>query len=207
MDKEAIAAEWNRRASQDGFYAVMSRRWTLTQCEEVHQQHVQLLLDWLGPLQGKRILDAGSGIGRLSAVIVQHNAVVVGVDTSEVMLSKAKAALSIPQAVFLYASLDQLPLETASFDGALAIMVLQHLLEETRFVGALDELARVVKPGGRILIVDGTAETRYQPANSPVTLVRTLSDYDTLKTSCIMLNFSKLISAGDDYSAMVWERR
>jgi len=206
MDRKALAREWNRRASQDGLYAVMSRRWTPTQCEEVNVQHAQVLLNWLGPLDGKLILDAGCGIGRLSAIITQQNATVVGVDTSEVMLSKARAALPLPQALFLQASLDALPLESASVDGALTVMVLQHLLEETLFVKALEELARVVKPGGRILIIDGIGETRYQPANSPVTLVRTLSDYETLKTSCRMLNFSNLVCAGDDYSVLVWER-
>lgn len=206
MDQKALAREWNRRASQDGLYAVMSRRWTPMQCEEVNTQHTQVLLNWLGPLEGKHILDAGCGIGRLSAIITQQNATVIGVDTSEVMLSKARAVLSPPQALFLQASLDALPLESASVDGALAVMVLQHLLEEPLFIRALDELVRVVKPGGRILIIDGIGKTRHQPENSPVTLVRTFSDYDTLKVSCRLLNFSKLVCAGDDYTVLVWER-
>jgi ubiquinone/menaquinone biosynthesis C-methylase UbiE len=122
------------------------------------------------------------------------------------MLSKARAALPFPQAFFLQASLDALPLESTSFDGALAVMVLQHLLEEAQFLKALDELVRVVKPGGRILIIDGIGKTRYQPTNSPVTFVRILPDYDTLKNSCRLLSFSKLVCAGDDYSVLVWER-
>ncbi len=170
MERKALAREWNRRASQDGLYAVMSRRWTTTQCEEVNTQHARVLLDWLRPLDGKHILDAGCGIGRLSAIITQQNATVVGVDTSEVMLSKARAILSFPQALFLQASLDALPLESASVDGALAVMVLQHLLEEALFVKALDELARVVKPGGRILIIDGKQSLQERCYESFLTL-------------------------------------
>lgn len=207
MERANRADEWDRRARQEGLYAVMSRRWTPEQCQEVHQQHIQLLLNWLSPLRGKWVLDLGCGIGRLSSVLLKHGAVVVGVDTNETMLQKAKTNLEGTQAFFLHGTADHLPLASTSVDGALAVMVLQHILDDLQFEAALHEMGRVVRPRGRILIVDGTAEARFQPINSPITIVRMPSDYDALKDSCQLLSFSQLKSATDDYSVMVWERK
>lgn len=208
MERQWIAAEWDRRAQQPGLYAVMSRRWTQGQCRAVHQQHVQLILEWLAPLTGKRVLDLGCGIGRLSVAMVRRGATVIGVDSNEVMLQKGRERFGRSGICFIHAEAADLPLSAASVDAALAVMVLQHVLDDSQFVRALNEIARVVRPGGRVLIVDGTASARYQPINSPITIVRTRSDFDdVLLASCHPIGFEHVDSAGDRYSVMVWERK
>lgn len=206
LDEKAQRDEWDRRAAQDGLYAVMSRRWSPGDCARVHQQHVELITTWLSPLEGSRVLDVGCGVGRLSVVLAGRGASVIGVDTSEVMLGRARPAAAGLQVQFFCAPADHLPLGDEGVDHAVAVMVLQHIVEDRRFAGVLSELVRVVRPGGRIVIVDGLSTTRYTPANSPVTLVRTLTDYGVLRRDCSLLSIGEVDYAGDRYTPMLWER-
>ncbi|MFZ1425883.1 MAG: class I SAM-dependent methyltransferase, partial [Geminicoccaceae bacterium] len=73
----------------------------------------------------------------------------VGVDASPAMLARARAKL--PQARFEQGDLTALPLPDASVDAALCALALVHLPD---LRPALAELARVVRPGGRIVISD-----------------------------------------------------
>ncbi len=107
----------------------------------VQRDHI---LQWIGPLAGKRILDAGCGVGAFSEPWAKANTV-VGVDFSEKSLEFA-AARGLQT---LSADLTSLPFGTGSFDLVVCIGVIQ-LIENYRPV--LAELARVTKPGGMLLL-------------------------------------------------------
>jgi ubiquinone/menaquinone biosynthesis C-methylase UbiE len=96
-----------------------------------------------------RALDAACGTGRQSAVLAGLGNDVVGVDATEAMLERARAR--VPAADFLHGMLTELPVETGSFDLAVCSLALTHLADPAP---AIRELARAVRPGGRIVISD-----------------------------------------------------
>ena len=107
----------------------------------VQRDHI---LQWIGPLADKRILDAGCGVGAFSEPWTEANTV-VGVDFSAKSLEFA-AARGLQT---LSADLTSLPFAAGSFDLVVCIGVIQ-LIENYRPV--LAELARVTKPGGMMLV-------------------------------------------------------
>lgn len=96
-----------------------------------------------------RVLDAACGTGRHAAWLAARGHAVVGVDASPDMLAKARA--KVPDGRFEAGDVTALPLPDASVDAALCALALVHLAE---LRPALAELARVVRPGGRIVISD-----------------------------------------------------
>lgn len=114
--------------------------------------HVQLILKHFGELRTKRILDAGCGKGRFARVLHERHpaARLHGLDLAEAMLRFVPAGI-VPCA----GSLTSLPYASEAFHGAYATESLEHAVDiET----AVSELCRVVKPGGRIVIIDKNAE-------------------------------------------------
>jgi ubiquinone/menaquinone biosynthesis C-methylase UbiE len=114
--------------------------------------HVQLVLSHLGDLAGKRVADIGCGKGRFARIVAERNpgAQVIAVDLAEAMLRAVDAGIHR-----CAASMTALPLATASCNGAYATESLEHAIDIDR---AVAELCRVVKPGGRIVIIDKNAE-------------------------------------------------
>jgi ubiquinone/menaquinone biosynthesis C-methylase UbiE len=114
--------------------------------------HVKLIREHLGDLSGKRILDVGCGKGRFARVFheQQPQAELWGLDISEEMLR------FVPEGIHTRAgSMTELPFDTESFDGAYATESLEHAVEIEK---AVSEICRVVKHGGRIVIIDKNAE-------------------------------------------------
>ena len=114
--------------------------------------HVQLILRFLGDLNGKRVADIGSGKGRFARVLLDNNpqTAIVAFDLAEAMLR------CVPQGVLpCSGSMTELPFATASFDAAYATESLEHAVE---IESAVREMCRVVKPGGKIVIIDKNAE-------------------------------------------------
>jgi SAM-dependent methyltransferase len=103
----------------------------------------------LAELPPGRILDAACGTGRHSVWLAARGYEVVGVDASLDMLAKARAKL--PGTRFEPGELTALPLPDASVDAALCALALVHVQD---LHPALAELARVVRPGGKIVISD-----------------------------------------------------
>jgi ubiquinone/menaquinone biosynthesis C-methylase UbiE len=99
---------------------------------------------------GKRVLDVACGEGYGSALLARGAAHVTGVDVSAQAIAHAKAAYADRGNLeFLCASCTRLPLPDASVDVAITFETIEHIAEQERF---LDELARVLKPDGVLVL-------------------------------------------------------
>ena len=96
-----------------------------------------------------RALDAACGTGRHAAFLVERGHEVIGVDQTPAMLDRARA--TVPAARFETGTLEALPLEDATVDLVVCALALTHVEQLTP---AVVELARVVKPGGRVVVSD-----------------------------------------------------
>ncbi len=108
---------------------------------------MELVLRLLGPGPGEA-LDAGMGPGRLCEELEGRGWTVSGVDASGEMI--AAACRRLPQAKdrFVQADIEALPFADASFDAVVATGVLEY----ADLSKGLDELARVLRPGGRAVV-------------------------------------------------------
>jgi ubiquinone/menaquinone biosynthesis C-methylase UbiE len=114
--------------------------------------HVQLILDFFGDLSNKRVLDVGCGKGRFARVAAERylEARIVGFDLAEAMLQCVPAGVSA-----CGGSMTALPFRAGAFDCAYATESLEHAVD---IEAAVAEMCRVVRPGGRIVIIDKNAE-------------------------------------------------
>src|SRR5262245_49671718 len=106
-------------------------------------------LDWLGDPRGRLILDVGCAKGRFVRALVDRGGRMVGVDRTWSLLRAA--AGSVPEASFVRSSITHLPFLASRCDALLCVEVIEHVPDVER---ALAELARVLKPGGRAIVVD-----------------------------------------------------
>ncbi|MFC7109529.1 class I SAM-dependent methyltransferase [Nonomuraea rubra] len=120
----------------------------------------------VGALPAGDALDAGCGTGRLAAYLAGRGHRVRGVDSSPDMLERARQR--VPQAEFLLGDLSSLPVPDESVDLVVCSLALTHVPE---LGPVLAEFARVVRPGGQVVIADihpeGVARGVVPPVRLP----------------------------------------
>jgi SAM-dependent methyltransferase len=111
-------------------------------------------IDWLLPTGARDVLDLGAGTGKLTTRLVERGLDVVAVDPIPDMLEVLRA--SLPETVALLGTAEEIPLEDNSVD---AVLVAQawHWVDPAR---AIPEVARVLRPGGRLGLVWNTRDER-----------------------------------------------
>lgn len=98
------------------------------------------------------VADLGCGSGQLTAQLANYVAKVIGIDNSEAMLKAAQQHTAALDNVELkQGDLEDLPLDAASCDRAMLTLVLTYLAEPA---AALREAARILRPGGAVVVVD-----------------------------------------------------
>lgn len=128
---------------------------------------VQLLAEMLRPLAFERALDVATGTGAAAAVAakVAVRATIVGVDSSVQMLTQARANDGGSQANLVVALIEELPFPDGSFDLVMCTRALHHVRRPDIVVA---EMARVVRPGGQVIVADnvtglsGAAHDRFE---------------------------------------------
>jgi SAM-dependent methyltransferase len=129
----------------------------------------------------KSILDVGSGAGQIVKHLLRYSdrdATITGIDISPEMLRRARGRLRSERPQFLSADLSHLPFADGAFDCVTCGYVLEHLPEAKP---GLSELARVLAPGGRMLLL--TTEDSFGGAwTSRLFLCRTYNRQELLHT-------------------------
>ncbi len=123
---------------------------------------VEAALLSLLPAGARRVLDIGTGTGRLLELLAPRVAAALGIDASRAMLALARARLSRPgldHCAVRLADMYRLPLPDAAYDAVVLQMVL-HYAEDPEAV--LAEAVRVLRPGGTLVLADLAAHDRIE---------------------------------------------
>lgn len=154
---EGVLAQ--RRSTSQAFFSAAAGDWDRLR-GELFGARADLvgMLALLDP--GWVVGDLGCGTGSLSAVLSPFVGRVIAVDDSPAMLSAARQRLAEHANVEVRGGrLEALPIDEGRLDAALLFLVLHHLPEPER---ALLEVARVLRPGGRLLVLDMVPHEREE---------------------------------------------
>jgi ubiquinone biosynthesis O-methyltransferase len=111
----------------------------------------ELLLELVSDVEGRRVLDVGCGDGELALELERRGATVVGIDASAEMIDAARARAQRENAhvSFQVAMAEHLPFPDEQFDVVTAITILCFVDDAAP---VFREIARVLRPGGRLVI-------------------------------------------------------
>lgn len=112
----------------------------------------------LSALRGLRVLEAGSGAGRFTEVLLKHGALVYSFDFSNAVDANHDNNMPHDCLTLFQADIGNIPFESGFFDAVVCLGVLQHTPSTS---GSLQELSRVLKPGGQIVC----DHYKYHPGN------------------------------------------
>ena len=107
------------------------------------------VLDALGDVTGKSVIDIGCGEGRFCRLLSERGATVTGVDLTELLIARARALGQAEETYVVGDAVDLAGVEDASFDLAISYIVLVDLLDCRR---AIEAAYRVLSPGGRFVV-------------------------------------------------------
>lgn len=133
---------------------------------------LRLIRAILAPLQERRIVEIGCGRGALLQALAEAGAKVAGIDPDPEALAEARK--TAPTAILRQAAAERLPFTDAAVQAALFINSLHHV-PENGMAGALTEAARIVAPGGDIIIVEPLPQGTFFESMRPIedeTLIR-----------------------------------
>ncbi len=155
-DKERLAAARKQRAeAAQSYFARLAPEWDRLRSMHASEQAVEeAVLAALGDRPIRNLLDLGTGTGRMLRLLAGRAARAVGLDASHAMLSVARANLEkagLMRVELRQGDIHAPPVEQGGFDLVVIHQVLHYLDDPAR---ALREAARLVAPGGRLLIVD-----------------------------------------------------
>jgi ubiquinone/menaquinone biosynthesis C-methylase UbiE len=140
-----------RQAESQAFFASAAAHWDRLRSElfgaDLERRFLPALL-----APDCTVLDLGCGTGRLAAAFAPFVKRVIGIDASVAMVDAARTHLQDHDNVEVHqAELQQLPVADASVDLALVVLVLHYVASPA---AALREVGRVLRPNGRVLLVD-----------------------------------------------------
>lgn len=156
QDLRRLAAVREQRAARaQAYFSENAGQWDRIRALHIDDLQVEAAVKALLPRgHDMRLLDIGTGTGRMLQILASEVGQAVGVDTSLEMLSVARANLAestFTNCALRQADMYQLPWPDGAFDVAVAHMVL-HFADDPAL--AVAEAARVLRPEGRLLIVD-----------------------------------------------------
>ncbi len=157
------AVRADRAAAAAGWFESHAREWDAIRSLHVAEEQVEAAM--IRVLAGEpigRLIDIGTGTGRMIELFARSATTALGIDRSSEMLRLARAKLGeqgLGNAELRQADLYALPLG----DGGADVAILHHVLHFAQQPGAaIAEAARVLSPGGRLLIADFAPHDREE---------------------------------------------
>jgi ubiquinone/menaquinone biosynthesis C-methylase UbiE/DNA-binding transcriptional ArsR family regulator len=140
-----------KRQASEAFFAGAAGEWDKIREEYYGKAFAQQAM--LAMLDDQAVVaDLGCGTGAIAAHVAPWVAKVIGVDSSAAMLKAAgKRTTELPNVELRRGELTAAPIESASCDVAMLMLVLSYVSDVR---GVIGEMARVLKSGGRAVVVD-----------------------------------------------------
>lgn len=161
-DQSGPRAYWRERFFRHG-HVGETNRIVYAYDQPMRLRSLERALTWTRTgLVDARVLDCGCGTGDVVERWAGRGVrPIVGIDFSQDVVRYARGRLATREAAFLVSSVEQLALADDHFDVVISVNVLQHVQDGPPFRLAIGELARVVRAGGRIVLVE------FAPIASP----------------------------------------
>ena len=159
----ASAVKKSREDAAQNYFREHAGEWDKIRALHVAEKEVEAAVhEALGPGPFTLLVDLGTGTGRMLELFAPRAERALGIDRSSEMLRLARAKLSeqgLANAELRQADLYALPLQ----DGGADLAILHHVLHFAQQPGAaIGEAARVLAPGGRLLIADFAPHEREE---------------------------------------------
>lgn len=152
QDRLRLARRLRAREEQtQAFFADAAGRWDKLRVDLYGQGFTTAALGAMLP-SCWTVADLGCGTGQMTAELAGHVERVIGVDQSPAMLRAArKRTAGMKNVELRRGSIEAVPVDDASCDAALLVLVLTYLERPT---AALAEACRVLRPGGKLVMID-----------------------------------------------------
>jgi ubiquinone/menaquinone biosynthesis C-methylase UbiE/DNA-binding transcriptional ArsR family regulator len=155
-DRERLASVRARRAiAAHQYFDLIAPIWDEERSLHAAEDAVEAaIIDVIGNAPVGRVVDLGTGTGRILQLLGPRATRAVGIDVSHSMLSVARANLErsgVQRCELRQGDVYSPPVDAATFDLVVIHQVLHYLDDPAR---AIAEAARLVAPGGRLLVVD-----------------------------------------------------
>lgn len=141
----------DRENASQSFFAGAAAQWDKLRMELYGDRFVTAACCALIPSDWT-VVDMGCGTGSLAAELSGHVRRVIGIDNSAAMLkTAARRTAELNNVRILRGDLQAIPLDAGSCDAAMLLLVLTYVPQPA---AVLREMARILKPGGRAIVVD-----------------------------------------------------
>jgi ArsR family transcriptional regulator len=158
-DRRLAAILAARQTRSQAFFSSAAGQWDRLRREmfgarfDLHALAGLLDEEWL-------VGDLGCGTGQMAEALAPFVRRVIAVDRSRAMLRAARQRLAgLPNVEVRLGELERLPIDDGTLDAAAICLVLVHVAEP---VAVLGEAARVLRPGGRLLVIDMLEHERQE---------------------------------------------
>jgi len=149
--------KWNSLARKNAQYYIWTEKEKFTDDEfrksgirdyKTYIKNDELLNQKLQKIHAKTALEIGCGVGRVTEYFKDDFEKIYGIDISEEMIQRAKKRLPHEQFTFIANNGSHLPLENETIDFIFSYIVFQHIPSYKIIKEYMNEIYRVLKPGG-----------------------------------------------------------